>query len=115
MVTASWVPSGLSAGWGRPSSSKPCSLLLAKSELVLASTQPSPGNTLAATTGANLKELMSRMGHASSRAALLYQHASQDRDQALGEAFEVARASDKGDKGAPKRSGTQRARKPKRS
>ncbi|MFA1544366.1 tyrosine-type recombinase/integrase [Actinomadura sp. DLS-62] len=73
------------------------------------------GNTLAATTGASLKELMSRMGHASSRAALIYQHASQDRDKviaaALGEAFTVARASDKSDKGTPKRSGTQRARK----
>ncbi|MFV2175395.1 tyrosine-type recombinase/integrase [Actinomadura sp. LOL_016] len=73
------------------------------------------GNTLAATTGASLKELMVRMGHASSRAALIYQHASQDRDKviaaALGEAFKVARASDKSDKGTPKRSGTQRARK----
>ncbi|MGW2309810.1 tyrosine-type recombinase/integrase [Actinomadura luteofluorescens] len=74
------------------------------------------GNTLAATTGASLKELMVRMGHASSRAALIYQHASQDRDRviaaALGEAFKVARASDKSDKGTLKRSGTQRARKP---
>jgi integrase len=74
------------------------------------------GNTLAASTGASLKELMARMGHASTRAALIYQHASQDRDQviaaALGEAFKVARASDKSDKGTPKRSGTQRARKP---
>ncbi|MES9542928.1 tyrosine-type recombinase/integrase [Actinomadura sp. NPDC000600] len=74
------------------------------------------GNTLAATTGASLKELMVRMGHASSRAALIYQHASQDRDRviaaALGEAFKVARASDKSDKRTPKRSGTQRARKP---
>ncbi|GAA0226349.1 hypothetical protein GCM10009527_023460 [Actinomadura nitritigenes] len=47
----------------------------------------------------------------------LDQHASQDRDKAiaaaLGEAFKIARASDKGDKGSPKRSGTQRARKPK--
>jgi hypothetical protein len=59
---------------------------------------------------------MVRMGHASSRAALIYQHASQDRDRviaaALGEAFKVARAGDKSDKGTPKRSGTQRARKP---
>lgn len=74
------------------------------------------GNTLAATTGASLKELMVRMGHASSRAALIYQHASQDRDRviaaALGEAFKVARASDKSDKRTPKRSGTERARKP---
>ncbi|MFD8558210.1 tyrosine-type recombinase/integrase [Streptosporangium canum] len=53
------------------------------------------GNTLAASTGASLKELMSRMGHSSTRAALIYQHASQDRDrtiaQALGSAFRVAR------------------------
>ncbi|MFE9106664.1 tyrosine-type recombinase/integrase [Actinomadura geliboluensis] len=73
------------------------------------------GNTLAASTGASLKELMARMGHASTRAALIYQHASQDRDRviaaALGDAFKVARQSDKGDKGTPKRSGTQRARK----
>ncbi|MET8335275.1 tyrosine-type recombinase/integrase [Streptosporangium canum] len=53
------------------------------------------GNTLAASTGASLKELMSRMGHSSTRAALIYRHASQDRDrtiaQALGSAFGVAR------------------------
>ena len=34
------------------------------------------GNTLAASTGASTKELMSRMGHASPRAALIYQHAT---------------------------------------
>ena len=53
------------------------------------------GNTLAASTGASLKELMTRMGHASPRAALIYQHASHERDkviaQALGEAFKMAR------------------------
>jgi integrase len=38
------------------------------------------GNTLAASTGASTKELMSRMGHASARAALIYQHATKDRD-----------------------------------
>ena len=38
------------------------------------------GNTLAAATGASTKELMSRMGHASPRAALIYQHATLDRD-----------------------------------
>ncbi len=42
-----------------------------------------PGNTLAASTGASTKELMSRMGHASPRAALIYQHATQDRDAAI--------------------------------
>ncbi len=38
------------------------------------------GNTLTASTGASTKELMSRMGHASPRAALIYQHATRDRD-----------------------------------
>ena len=43
------------------------------------------GNTLAAATGASTKELMVRMGHASARAALIYQHASSERDVALAE------------------------------
>jgi integrase len=43
------------------------------------------GNTLAAAAGASTKELMSRMGHASPRAALIYQHASRDRDAAIAE------------------------------
>jgi integrase len=43
--------------------------------------------TLAATTGASTKELMARMGHASSRAALIYQHATEDRDRAIAEAL----------------------------
>lgn len=41
------------------------------------------GNTLAAATGASTKELMNRMGHSSTRAALHYQHATQDRDLAI--------------------------------
>lgn len=45
------------------------------------------GNTLAATSGASLRELMERMGHASPRAALIYQHATRDRDQAIANAL----------------------------
>ena len=45
------------------------------------------GNTLAAATGASTKELMSRMGHASPRAALIYQHASRERDEAIAAAL----------------------------
>lgn len=41
------------------------------------------GNTLAAATGASTRELMARMGHASPRAALIYQHATDDRDKAI--------------------------------
>jgi hypothetical protein len=45
------------------------------------------GGTLAATTGASLKELMARLGHSSTRAALIYQHATRDRDQAIAKAL----------------------------
>ena len=45
------------------------------------------GGTLAATTGASLKELMARLGHSSTRAALIYQHATRDRDQAIAQAL----------------------------
>jgi integrase len=41
------------------------------------------GNTLAASTGASTKELMSRTGHASARAALIYQHATRERDETI--------------------------------
>ncbi len=37
------------------------------------------GNTLASTAGASTRELMTRMGHSSSRAALIYQHMTSDR------------------------------------
>lgn len=48
------------------------------------------GATLAATTGATTRELMARMGHASPRAALIYQHATQERDQAIAHALNEA-------------------------
>jgi hypothetical protein len=46
------------------------------------------GLTFAAATGATTAELMHRAGHASSDAALRYQHATQDRDQVLADALE---------------------------
>jgi integrase len=46
------------------------------------------GNHLVAEAGANLRELMERMGHASSRAALIYLHSTQDRQRALADAIE---------------------------
>jgi hypothetical protein len=45
------------------------------------------GNTLAAATAASTRELMGRMGHASPRAALIYQHATSERDQAIAAAL----------------------------
>lgn len=41
------------------------------------------GNHLAAISGATTRELMHRMGHASMRAALIYQHATNERDQEI--------------------------------
>ncbi|MBT9273561.1 site-specific integrase [Phycicoccus sp. MAQZ13P-2] len=38
------------------------------------------GNHFAAASGASTRELMHRMGHASMRAALIYQHATAERD-----------------------------------
>jgi hypothetical protein len=61
---------------------------------------------MAAATGANLRELMDRMGHSSTCAALIHQHATRERDEAIaaatGELFATA-----GRKGTAKnRSGT---------
>jgi integrase len=41
------------------------------------------GNVLSAEAGANLRELMDRMGHSTTRAALIYQHGSDDRQRPL--------------------------------
>ncbi|HVX68656.1 MAG TPA: tyrosine-type recombinase/integrase [Mycobacteriales bacterium] len=43
--------------------------------------------TLAAVSGATTRELMHRIGHSSFRAALIYQHATEDRDHAIAEAM----------------------------
>ena len=45
------------------------------------------GAVLAAATGATLAELMARLGHSTVSAALLYQHASQDRDKVIAAAL----------------------------
>jgi len=43
------------------------------------------GNHLAASSGASTRELMHRMGHGSMRAALIYQHATNERDRQIAE------------------------------
>lgn len=45
------------------------------------------GNDLAAASGASLRTLMARMGHGSTRAALIYQHTSQPEDVSIADAL----------------------------
>jgi integrase len=45
------------------------------------------GNTLAAMTGASTKELMARFGQSTPRAALIYQHATENRDREIADAL----------------------------
>jgi integrase len=68
------------------------------------------GNTLAAATGASLRELMERMGHSSTRAAMIYQHATRERDDAIAAAMGQALVSVRRQAGSTRTSGTQRAR-----
>ncbi len=48
-----------------------------------------PATTLTANAGANLRELMTRMGHNSTRAALIYLHATDDRQRAITDSLDT--------------------------
>ena len=65
---------------------------------------------LAGSAGAGLRELMDRMGHSTSRAALLYLHRNDERQQAIAEALSKLTIAEM-KRGNPRSSGTQRARK----
>jgi integrase len=52
------------------------------------------GNTLDGEAGASLRELMDRMGHSSTRAALIYQHRTSLRDKMI--ADEISRRAEAG-------------------
>jgi integrase len=47
------------------------------------------GGTLAAQTGATLRELMTRLGHSTPRAALIYQHATSERDKRIADGLNL--------------------------
>ena len=59
-------------------------------------------NTMAA-PGSSTRELMRRMGHASTRAAMIYQHASDDRDRVIADTLGAAidDRHDQGDEDGP--------------
>jgi integrase len=61
------------------------------------------GNQLAAASGASTRELMHRMGHASMRAALIYQHATSERDREIAEGMDKRIAKSQGKKAALKK------------
>lgn len=53
---------------------------------------------MAAATGASTKELMHRLGHASPLAALRYQHATAERDEAIADGIDrILEASQRDD------------------
>lgn len=64
------------------------------------------GGTLAAVTGATIKELMARLGHSSPRAAMIYQHATRDRDQAIARALGTLARQARPPEGQPPGQGT---------
>ena len=47
------------------------------------------GNTLASRTGASLAYLMARMGHSTTRAALIYQHTANEQDKQIADTLSV--------------------------
>jgi integrase len=76
------------------------------------------GNALTAATRATLRELMDRMGHSSTRAALIYLHGNDDRQRAIADGLskltqqELRRQKPRSSKQARgERSGTRRTRK----
>jgi integrase len=58
------------------------------------------GSTWSAQSGATLKELMARIGHSSTRAAMIYQHATRDRDHAIASALDALIEEARGDTAA---------------
>jgi integrase len=57
------------------------------------------GNALAAAAGANLRELMERMGHSTTRAAMIYLHSTDERQRKVADALgDLARAEVRDDK-----------------
>jgi integrase-like protein len=66
------------------------------------------GNHFAAVTGASLRELMGRMGHSTTRAAVIYQHRTTERDRFIAAAMSQIIEAELANPDSP--SGTQRAR-----
>jgi integrase len=71
------------------------------------------GNVMAAAAGANLRELMERMGHSTTRAAMIYLHSTDERQRTVADALgDLARAElrEAPERSSPAASGTDLAR-----
>ena len=66
---------------------------------VIARQDAAEAPALAAATGASTKELMHRLGHASPRAALRYQHATEKRDEAIADGIDRILETPQNDEG----------------
>jgi integrase len=79
------------------------------------------GNTLAASAGASIRDLMDCLGHDSERAAMIYLHGSDERQHAIADTLskfiqdELKRPATGRNGASGKRSGTQRAHKSRRA
>ena len=54
------------------------------------------GNNLAAAAGASTRELMRRFGYSTTRAAMIYQHATDERDREIAAAIDQRIAKERG-------------------
>jgi integrase len=57
------------------------------------------GNQFAANSGAGLRDLMTRMGHDSERAAMIYQHEARGADKAITDAIDKHVGDERGQDG----------------
>ncbi|NES29027.1 hypothetical protein GCE86_19270 [Micromonospora terminaliae] len=84
-------PRHKSAAWTRPRLAMPTAadVVVPHPQAGAGTAEPiHTGNTLAAASGASTRELMHRMGHATMRAALIYQHATSERDREIASAMD---------------------------
>ena len=79
-------PPGDAFGISNPSCTKPIPALAASGLGIHFHDLRHTGNALVAEAGANLRELMERMGHSTSHAALIYLHSTNERQHMLADA-----------------------------
>jgi integrase len=113
LVTLRGYPAGGSPNQREPSREKSVLLISATPTGFHFHDLRHTGNTLAGAAGASLRERMERMGHSTTRAALIYQHRTSERDKLIADAMGKLAKAELRQRGRP--SGAQRVRKGKRA